>query len=117
MVRCVSVLVVIGACGFDADVPVLPVDAPPAAPDAPPDASPASLCTARYGTANEFQLCDASPTACRFYVDTNGGTCEALCADLGGSCTESYDGDCLGISRTVRACSNPLGDQVCNCRP
>jgi hypothetical protein len=115
------VLVLVASCGFEAEIPPttqMPIDATAMIEtDAPPDASPASLCAARYGGALEFDLCDASPTACRFYVDTNGGTCAALCASFGGTCTEAYDGDCAGISTTVRPCTNALGDQVCNCKP
>lgn len=85
--------------------------------DAAPDASPAALCTARYGAATEFVLCDATPTACRFYVDSDGATCADVCSGFGGTCKESYDGDCANISTTVRACTSSLGDQVCNCSP
>lgn len=112
-------LAFVAACGFDTTIPQ--TSAPPDSPavitvDAMPDAPPAALCTTRYSTAAGFDLCTATPTACRFYAQTNG-TCDALCRNLGGTCTESYDGDCEDTSTTIHDCMFSLGDQVCNCRP
>ena len=118
MVRHVLVLVVFAGCSFGTEVPPSPgIDSQQVTVDAAPDAPLAQLCQARYGAADSYELCVTTPTSCKFYVHTNGGSCGDLCASLGGTCSESYDGSCGDISSTVSSCTATFGDQVCNCRP
>jgi hypothetical protein len=117
VVRFVAWCVVLAGCGFETAIPTPQLDGPQmVAIDASPDAPPMQACIARYGTADRFQLCNATPTSCRFYVHTNNSSCEALCTSLGGTCISSHDGDCQ-TAPSVRPCSNTFGDQVCTCAP
>ncbi len=111
-----ALVVALSACGFSATLPpTSQADAPAVMIDAPPDATPEQVCTARYGTADRYQLCATTPTSCRFYVRTNG-TCAALCSGLGGTCVSSHDGDCQSTP-SIRECTRSLIDQVCTCTP
>lgn len=119
MVRHVLVLMVFAGCSFATEIPQPSpgIDSQQLTIDAAPDAPIAQLCMQRFGTADSYELCLTTPTSCKFYVHTNDGSCGDLCASLGGTCIESYDGDCSAISSTIRDCTFTLGDQVCNCRP
>ena len=126
MVRLIPVLLVVAACDFETTIPSMSMpqsDAPQmVAVDAPPpDAPAAMLCTARYGTADQYELCSATSTptitACVFYAQTNGSSCLALCTGLGGTCIESHDGNCDNIVGNPRPCTDTFSDQVCSCAP
>jgi hypothetical protein len=95
------------------------IDATQAAGDGAIDMplSPEEACTARYGSSDSFDLCGATATQCVFYVRTNGSDCTVLCAAHGGTCNESFDGDCNAIGTTPHNCGDDLGDQVCICTP
>jgi hypothetical protein len=59
-------------------------------PDArAPDKQPPKSCTALYGAAVGFQLCDEGPTSCRFYAEMSAypfGGCDRVCKTHGGAC-------------------------------
>lgn len=110
--------VLIAACGFETTIPSPQADGPQTATaDAATDAPPAQLCTGRYGAADSFQLCSATPTSCRFYVQTDDTSCATLCASFGGTCIDSHDGNCATTDPPIHDCLRTLGDQVCNCAP
>ena len=109
-------------CAFDPPtVPGPPTPGEPAPGDglildaAPPlDSSPEVACTNQYGGAMDFQLCGSTPTSCTFYVVTNEDTCNNLCASFGGTCQESWDGDC-GTTPGSQGCTPVHFNQVCVC--
>lgn len=133
-------LVLITACTFDTDTQSVDTRSPDAEPsfgtmadagamnpdstsegqldsgaavDAAVDTAPAT-CDSIYGAATNFDLCEATPTSCRFYVLTNEDSCTNLCASFGGACIDNYDGSCASAIGS-QGCNVVHLDQVCIC--
>ncbi len=75
-------------------------------------------CTDLFGTAPEFELCDATDETCSFNARTNGGTCDEMCASLGSYCVTAQSND--GPDRCVDSgnpdtCTTPRGTEICTC--
>jgi hypothetical protein len=71
-------------------------------------------CEKMYGTANGFDLCEATVNSCRFYVITSEDTCTNLCTSFGGACIDNYDGNCASNIGS-QGCDVVHQDQVCIC--
>lgn len=112
----------LAGCGSDSSGPsadASPPDATPmadAAPmiDAEPNLTPEQACIERYGSLTGFQLCTAN-TNCAFFAQTGGMTCIDLCADFGGLCINSHDGECATRAPPLQSCQSTDPDQVCIC--
>lgn len=77
-----------------------------------------AVCTERFGSAPEFELCSSAPDRCEIYVrfampDMN---CSAVCMRRGGTCLESFDN---GLTECMRGPSFGCGgmpfDRICVC--
>jgi hypothetical protein len=112
-----ALVLLLASCGLSKTLPIAEqkpeVDAAPP-PDATPDALPAVACMARYGALEGYELCGTMGLTCRFYVQTRGMSCEAVCLAAGGTCESSYDGNCQ-TTPEIRECTRTLSDQVCVC--
>jgi len=96
-----------------------------ALPDkASPDRPPKKSCQERYGQAASYLLCQETATTCRFNANikiaTAAGTCEALCAQYGGTCLAAYDNpdgagnECTALS-TPDTCATQRTTEICVC--
>jgi hypothetical protein len=75
-------------------------------------------CTAAFGAADSFELCEETAESCRFYADTGGGSCRALCSSFGASCIAAADEDAAEGRCAVLApigCGADRNDSICTC--
>ena len=100
-------------------------DAPQTQPDAAspvPDAAPTlTSCNELYGAAPEYVLCQQLDLTCEFNVLTNGGNCNQMCANFGGSCVAAYDNDtgpdldCVRKEASGDDCTTNRNTEICIC--
>ena len=48
-------------------------------------------CTEQFGAAQNFELCQETPIACDFYVNSGAQSCDGVCASFGGSCSDAWN--------------------------
>jgi hypothetical protein len=73
-------------------------------------------CAQLYGAATSYSSCAENEKSCTFFAATYG-TCDALCATYGGTCTAATDtnlNNMCGSSGSV-GCDKTHNDQKCTC--
>ena len=109
--------------GLAIDAPAPTIDAATPLPDAAPlpDAPPPPTCDQLYGGAPEYILCDEQPDTCEFNARTDGGDCNEMCQDFGGTCVMAYDNqtgnglDCIRVEATGDDCTTNRTTEICVC--
>jgi hypothetical protein len=76
---------------------------------------PRPTCTEQYGAAPDFVSCVETESTCRFYVDTNSGSCSELCAAFGGTCLDGWDNSGTCGLGSHDGCASSHSHQVCEC--
>jgi hypothetical protein len=79
----------------------------------------AASCAALYGSAPDFELCEATSGTCRFLHDSTIASCAAICASGGGACILAADnvlGQCVADTSKATECSSTLHNETfCVC--
>ena len=95
---------------------------PPDAAMPRPDAAPAlTSCYEIYHNAPEYVLCQQLDFTCEFNVLTNGGNCDQMCSNYGGTCVAAYDNDndpavlCTRKEASGDDCSTLRSTEICVC--
>lgn len=74
-------------------------------------------CSALYGMAPGFVLCNETPTTCVIAVNTGGNNCDNLCSNFGGRCLAADDNDiplCVAIASSDN-CTTNRTTEICTC--
>lgn len=76
-------------------------------------------CDQLYGDALDYLLCSQEPDRCHFSVTTDGASCEALCAQHGGTCLQAFDNpndpgtECNVLGEDT--CQTQRSTEICVC--
>lgn len=90
------------------------------------DCSLEESCTAQFGTAPGFELCEGGATArfCRFNADTRNATtgrpdtCAAMCQRFASRCLAALDNNpdgCTPLPTSADTCDTPQNSEICVC--
>jgi hypothetical protein len=90
------------------------------------DCSLEESCTAQFGAAPGFELCEGGATArfCRFNADTRNATtgrpdtCAAMCQRFASRCLAALDnnpGGCTPLPTSADTCNTPRNSEICVC--
>jgi hypothetical protein len=85
--------------------------------DAAADAGAAlQSCQELFGAAPVYRDCGGDQASCAFHTAGGYDTCEAICAELGAPCAESYrtENGC-DLASPDLGCAHPAAEHVCVC--
>jgi hypothetical protein len=75
-------------------------------------------CATTFGGVGGFVLCTETAVSCRFFAQTGGHDCDALCTSHGSSCIAEENDDSSGAacdSLGASSCGNDGTDAICTC--
>jgi hypothetical protein len=73
-------------------------------------------CQDLFGDAPVYRDCGGDETSCAFHAAAGYVTCDAICAELGAACAESYrtENGC-DLASPDLGCDHPAAEHVCVC--
>ena len=81
----------------------------------------AASCDELFMAAPGYIYCSETPDDCSFNADTNGGTCNQMCASLDSTCVAAFDNpnaageECDVIEPNTDTCDTERGTEICVC--